>query len=83
MKISDDTIGNRTRDLPACSAVPKPTAPPHVPQYSVYQTNLFPQILTIGYMVSFNLRPYFSLETTLAVMAANIFSLQPVVPLIT
>jgi len=28
MKNSNDTIGNRTRDLPACSAVPLPTAPP-------------------------------------------------------
>ena len=28
MKNSNDTIGNRTRDLPACSAVPQPTAPP-------------------------------------------------------
>ena len=27
MKNSND-IGNRTRDLPACSAVPQPTAPP-------------------------------------------------------
>jgi len=27
MKNSDDAIGNRTRDLPACSAVPQPTAP--------------------------------------------------------
>jgi hypothetical protein len=27
MKNSSDTIGNRTRDLPACSAVPQPTAP--------------------------------------------------------
>jgi len=27
MKISSDTIGNRTRGLPACSAVPRPTAP--------------------------------------------------------
>jgi len=27
-KNSSDTIGNRTRDLPACSAVPQPTAPP-------------------------------------------------------
>ena len=27
MKNSDGTIGNRTRDLPACSAVPQPTAP--------------------------------------------------------
>ena len=27
MKNSSDTIGNRTRDLPTCSAVPQPTAP--------------------------------------------------------
>ena len=27
-KNSNDTIGNRTRDLPACNAVPQPTAPP-------------------------------------------------------
>jgi hypothetical protein len=26
MKHSSDTVGNRTRDLPACSAVPQPTA---------------------------------------------------------
>jgi len=31
MKNSDDTIGNRTRDLPARSAVPQPTAPPRAP----------------------------------------------------
>jgi hypothetical protein len=30
MKNSNDTIGNRTRDLPTCSAVPQPTAPPLV-----------------------------------------------------
>ena len=29
-KKSNDTIGNRTRDLPACSAVPQPTAPPRL-----------------------------------------------------
>ena len=29
-KNSSDNIGNRTRDLPVCSAVPQPTAPPHV-----------------------------------------------------
>jgi hypothetical protein len=28
MKNSNDTIGNRTRDFPACSAVPQPTALP-------------------------------------------------------
>ena len=31
MKNSYDTIGNRTRDLPTCSAVPQPTAPPRTP----------------------------------------------------
>ena len=32
MKNFYDTIGNRTRVLPACSAVPQPTVPPRVPQ---------------------------------------------------
>jgi hypothetical protein len=31
MKNSYYTIGNRTRDLPACSAVPQSTAPPRAP----------------------------------------------------
>jgi hypothetical protein len=31
MKNSNDTIGNRTRNLPNCSAVPQPTAPPRTP----------------------------------------------------
>ena len=38
-KNSNDTIGNRTRDLPACSAVPLPTAPPRAP------IKLVPQII--------------------------------------
>ena len=28
MKNSNDTIGNRTRDRPACRVVPQPSAPP-------------------------------------------------------
>jgi len=36
MKNSNDTIGNRTRDLPACSAVPQPTAPPRVPDTTLH-----------------------------------------------
>jgi len=36
MKNSNDPIGNRTRDLPTCSAVPQPTAPPHVPCVYIY-----------------------------------------------
>jgi hypothetical protein len=31
MKNSNDTIGNRTRNLPVCSAVPQPTAPLRAP----------------------------------------------------
>ena len=31
MKNFNDTIGNRTCDLPASSAVPQPTAPPRAP----------------------------------------------------
>ena len=34
MKNSNDTIGNRTGDLPACSAVPQPTGPPRAPALS-------------------------------------------------
>jgi hypothetical protein len=33
MKNSNDTIGNRTRDLSACSAVPQPTALRRAPIY--------------------------------------------------
>jgi hypothetical protein len=29
-----DSIGNRTADLPVCSAVPQPTAPPRTPEFS-------------------------------------------------
>jgi hypothetical protein len=35
MKISSDTMGSRSRDLPACSTVPQPTAPPRVPLFSI------------------------------------------------
>ena len=31
MKNSNGTAGNRTRDLPACNAVPQPAAPPRAP----------------------------------------------------
>jgi hypothetical protein len=35
MKNSSNTIGNRTRDLPTCSAVPQPTALPRAPVSSL------------------------------------------------
>jgi hypothetical protein len=39
VKNSSDNIGNRARDLPACSAVPQPTAPPRTPLLYVIQFN--------------------------------------------
>jgi hypothetical protein len=36
LKKLNDLIGNRTRDLPACSIVPQPTTLPLVPQISAY-----------------------------------------------
>ena len=35
MKNSNDIIGNRTRDLPVCIAVPQPTVPPRALQSSI------------------------------------------------
>jgi len=42
MKNSNDTIGNRTRDLLAFSAVPQPTAPPRAPYY--FEVHLNPRL---------------------------------------
>jgi predicted anti-sigma-YlaC factor YlaD len=33
MKNTNNTIGNRNRDLPACSTAPPPTAPPRTRNY--------------------------------------------------
>jgi hypothetical protein len=39
MKNSNGTIGNRTRDLPTCSAVPHRTAPPRPPPPNLLLVN--------------------------------------------
>ena len=41
MKNSNDAIGNRTCDIPACSAVPQPTAPPAACPKSIGQMKQF------------------------------------------
>jgi len=38
MKNFNETIGNRTRNLPACSAIPQPTAPSSTPVLTLVQT---------------------------------------------
>ena len=40
MKNSNDTIGTRTRNLPACSTVSQPTAPPRDPN-TVAEVTIF------------------------------------------
>jgi hypothetical protein len=40
MKSSNDIIGNRTRNLPICSAVPQPTVLPRAPHKGMYNINL-------------------------------------------
>jgi len=39
MKKPNDTAGNQTRDLPTCSAVPQPTAPPRAPHPQIPHPN--------------------------------------------
>jgi hypothetical protein len=46
MKKSNDTIGNQTRDLPACIAVPQPTALPRAPYNKM--TNYFKAMSTFA-----------------------------------
>jgi len=53
MKNSDDTIGDGTRDLPACSAVPQSTAPLHAPPWNCPMAVLvLLRNTTINYAVS-------------------------------
>ena len=47
MKNCSETIGNRTRDLPACSAVPQPTAPSNAPNKKWLNVNM--RNISIGY----------------------------------
>jgi hypothetical protein len=48
-KSSNDTIGNRTRDLPVCTAVPQPTAPPRRTCFKSFLLHvyIFPSLLPL------------------------------------
>ena len=50
MKNSNDTVGNRTRDLPACIAVPQQIAPTRAPEkiktHILHLKNFSPKIVT-------------------------------------
>jgi hypothetical protein len=50
MKNSNDTIGNRTRDLPACSAVPQTTAPPRALRVKGLEIKIMDQVTKASVM---------------------------------
>jgi hypothetical protein len=52
MKNSIDIIGNRTRDLPTCSAVPQPTALPGAPLFTGRHKNKQFSSAKLGFEVS-------------------------------
>jgi hypothetical protein len=45
MRNSNETITNRTRDLPSCRAVPQPTAPPRASPIIVLKFEIFGQMI--------------------------------------
>jgi hypothetical protein len=63
MKNSNDTIGNRTHELPACSAVPQPTVPPRAPSLYSKESKLRN---TLGRMV-LERTPYIDVLTSFKV----------------
>jgi len=59
MKNSNDTIANRTRNLPACSTVPQPTVPPHAPVLCSINANYSPmnaQVIVLKPILKFILK---------------------------
>ena len=73
MKNSNDNIGNRTRDLPACSAVPQPTALPRAPAHgSVHRNN----ILVYNSNKMHKSQSLFNLTTALHISGATVTHLQ-------
>ena len=72
VKNSSDTIGNRTRDVPACSAVPQPTAPPRAPLSSLvaykikeYHSDSSPALQCVGQPLFSNISKIQRLEDLL------------------
>jgi len=63
MKNSNDTIGNRTRDLPARSSMPQPTAPPRDAGYPRLQTHTR-NVIFIAFPLLQSLRERASLRYT-------------------
>jgi hypothetical protein len=51
VKNCSDTIGNRTRDVPTCSAVSQPTALPRAPSKRVLSRNTSKMQLVVEFII--------------------------------
>jgi len=78
MKNCNDTVVNRTRDLPACSAVPQPTAPPSASypymlnQYRPLQTGIINvRIMEMGSLMEMQNNRKCSLEFQPSIADSN------------
>ena len=60
MKNINDTIENRTRDLPACSVVPRPTATRRIPEYQTKYSEIIKFFLPILEAIPLSCRVYLS-----------------------
>jgi len=65
-KNSNDTIGNRTRDIPTCSAVPQPTALPRTP--NVYRTSCEVPVIIVRFEWNLNFLEIFKKNRTLKLL---------------
>jgi hypothetical protein len=61
MKNSNDTVMNRTRDFPTCSAVLQPTAPPRAPSFviaCIYSVTMYiASVLGLMHLFYYELKP--------------------------
>ena len=75
MKNYNDTIGNRTLDLPTCSTVPQPTAPPRTPLY-MYIYKIYKSIFTkpqVGSKIRYENRWSYFLEVRKSIKRCEMF----------
>ena len=65
MRYPNNTIKNRTRDLPACSAVPQPTATPRPSNLIKYSSKIYIEVYQIMFAMQVFQRKFFGHFSTL------------------
>ena len=87
MKNSNDTIGNRNRDLPVCSAMPQPTGPPRstiTTHMEVTTTCFSPKgpssVVTNGFLFYIFVITITTVETDLRLLWSYLSSIELLIP---